>query len=71
MNLRTTGLKISSVAFGFVSLFLIARLWARPEIVIGSYHVGRIQSWISIILAGCLAIWMAMLAGPWFSGHQE
>jgi hypothetical protein len=71
MNLRTMGLRGLSVIFGLVSLGLIARLWARPEIVIGSYHFGRIPSWISIIIAGGLAIWTARLAGPWFTGPQE
>jgi hypothetical protein len=71
MNLRTVGLRISSVIFGLISLGLIARLWARHEIVVGSYHFGRTPSWTVIIVAGGLAIWMAMLAGPWFTGPQK
>jgi hypothetical protein len=71
INVRTKGLRVSSVIFGLVCLGLIARLWARPEIVIGSYHIGRISSWISIVVAGWLSIWLAKLAGPWFTGSQE
>lgn len=71
MNFRTIGLKISSVSFGLISLGLLAQICARPEIVIGSFYLGRVTGWTSIIITGGLAIWMAMLAGPWFRGLQE
>ncbi|MCE0498168.1 MAG: hypothetical protein LV481_09515 [Methylacidiphilales bacterium] len=65
MKLRTIGLRVSGVIFGLVSLGLIARLWARSEIVIGSYHLGRIPSLFLIIATGGLSIWLVKLAGPW------
>ena len=65
MNSRTIGLRISSVIFGLISLGHIARLWGRVDIVIGSHHLERSWSWISIIVTGLLAIWLAKLAGPW------
>jgi hypothetical protein len=71
MNRRTVGLRFSSVTFGLLSLGLISRVWAQREIVIGSYHVGRFPSWISIIIAGGLAIWLAKLAGPWCAEAKE
>jgi len=65
MNLRAVGLRVSAVIFGLVSLGLLARLWARSEIVIGSYHLGRIPSLFLIIVTGGLSIWLGRLAGPW------
>jgi hypothetical protein len=65
MNLRTIGLRVSGVIFGLVSLGLIARLWARSEIVIGSCHLGRIPSLFLIIAMGGFSIWLVKLAGPW------
>ena len=65
MKLRTIGFRVSGVILGLVSLGLIARLWARSEVVIGSYHLGRIPSVLSIIVAGGLSIWLVKLAGPW------
>jgi hypothetical protein len=59
------------VIFGLVCLCLIARLWGKPEIIVGSYHFGRISSWISIVVTGWLSIWTAKLAGPWFAAPQE
>jgi hypothetical protein len=51
--------------FGLVSLGFIARLWARPETIIGSYHLGRVPSLFLIIVTGGLSIWLLKLAGPW------
>jgi hypothetical protein len=65
MKSRTIGLRVSGLIFGLISLGLVARLWARPEIVIGSYHLGRIPSWFLIIVTGAISIWLVKLAGPW------
>ena len=71
MTSQTVGLRISSVIFGLVSLSHVARLWARAEIIIGGYHLGRIPSVIAIIITGGLAIWLAKLAGPWCAETNE
>jgi len=64
------GLRISSLIFALASLGLLARVWARPESVIGSYHLGRVQSLICVVITGVLGIWLAKLAGPW-SGETK
>jgi hypothetical protein len=71
MKLRTIGLRVSGVIFGLVSLGLIARLWARSEIFIGGYNLGRIPSLFVIIVTGGLSIWLARLAGPWCTETKE
>jgi hypothetical protein len=71
MNLRTIGFRVSGVMLGLVGLGLIARLWARSEIAIGDYHLGRIPSLFLIIVTGGLSIWLAKLAGPWCTETKE
>ena len=70
MKLRIIGLRVSGVIVGLVSLGLIARLWARSEIVIGNYHLGRIPSLFLIIVTGGISIWLVKLAGPWCTGPK-
>src|SRR5665213_1929290 len=65
MTSKIVGLRVSSVIFGLVCLAHIARLWARTDVFIGSYHLGRIPSLLCIIASGGLSIWLAKLAGPW------
>ncbi len=65
MKARTIGLRAACILFGLVGLVLIARLWARSEIVIGGTHLGRIPSSFLIAASGGLSIWLSKLAGPW------
>ena len=65
MTAKIVGLRILSVIFGIVSLWLLARLWARSGIVIGDHHVGRIAGLVAIAVTGVLGIWLSQLAGPW------
>ena len=68
---QTVGLRVSSVIFGLVCLVHIALLMVRPEIVIGSRHLGRIAGFAAIIITGGLCIWLAKLAGPWCAETDE
>jgi hypothetical protein len=70
MKLRTIGLRISGVTFGLVSLGLVARLWARPEFVIGSHPIGRAPGLFLITVTGGLGIGLVKLAGPWCSATK-
>ena len=65
MKFRAVGLRVSGVLIALISLGLIARLWARSEIVIGSHHFGPVRSMFFIIITGGIGIWLTKLAGPW------
>ena len=56
MNLRTVGLRISSLIFALASLGLLARVWARPESVIGSTEFDA---------------WFADALGAYFEHHRD
>jgi hypothetical protein len=71
MKLGTIGLRVSGIIFGVVSLGLIAHLWARSEIFVASYSLGRIPSLFVIIVTGGLSIWLVRLAGPWRTEIKE
>jgi hypothetical protein len=42
MKLGTIGLRVSGIILGVISLGLIANLWARSELFVVSYSLGRI-----------------------------
>jgi hypothetical protein len=71
MKSQIVGLRVSSVIFGLICLAHIARFWASGDVVVGSYHFGRISSLLCIIVAGGLSIWLAKLAGPWCAETKE
>ena len=71
MKSQIIGLRLSSAIFGLVCLAHMARVVARVEIVIGHYRLGFMPSWIGIIVAGWLCIWLSQLAGPWSSETEE
>ncbi len=61
---QATGLRISSVIFGIVSIIHLVRLFTGPEVWVGTHRLGAEASLIVVIVTGCLSIWLAKLAGP-------
>jgi len=67
MKMRVASLRAASLILGGFALWHIARLWVGADLVIGRYHPGLVPRLISIAVAGAISIWLAKLAGPWFS----
>ncbi len=63
-NSQATGLRISSVIFGIISIIHFVRLFTGPEVFVGAHRMGPEASLVVVIVTGCLSIWLAKLAGP-------
>jgi hypothetical protein len=63
-NSQATGLRVSSVIFGIISIVHFVRLFTGPEVLIGAHRLGPEASLIVVIATGCLSIWLSKLAGP-------
>lgn len=62
MNSQRTGLRVASVIFGLVALAHVVRLFKNAPITFGSHTVSMSLSWVALIVAGILCIWMWRLS---------
>jgi hypothetical protein len=63
MNSQRTGLRIASLIFGLAGLVHIWRvLMSHFTVQIGSHQIPLWGSWIAVVVAGGLSIWMWRLS---------
>jgi hypothetical protein len=62
MNSPTTGLRVASVMFGIFAIGHILRLINHAQVTIGTHTIPMGVSWIALIVAVILCIWMWRLS---------
>jgi hypothetical protein len=62
MNSPTTGLRVASVMFGIFAIFHLLRLINHAQVTVGTYTIPMGVSWIGLIIAAILCIWMWRLS---------
>jgi uncharacterized membrane protein YecN with MAPEG domain len=62
MNSPTTGLRIASVIFGIFAIGHLLRLINHAQVTVGTHTIPMGVSWIALIIAAILCIWMWQLS---------
>ena len=62
MNSPTTGLRVASVLFGIFALGHLLRLINHAQVTVGTQTIPMGVSWIALIVAAILCIWMWRLS---------
>ena len=62
MNSQRTGLRLASLIFAIVAIAHAVRVFKHAPITIGSHVVPMGLSWVGLIFAGVLCIWMWRLS---------
>jgi uncharacterized membrane protein YecN with MAPEG domain len=62
MNSPTTGLRVASVIFGIFAIGHLLRLINHAQVTVGTHTIPMGVSWIALIVAVILCIWMWRLS---------
>jgi len=62
MNSPTTGLRVASVIFGIFAIGHVLRLINHAQVTVGTQTIPMGVSWIALIIAAILCIWMWRLS---------
>jgi len=62
MNSKTTGLRVASIVFAIFALGHAARLYNHTKVVAATHQIPMEVSWVALIIAAGLCIWMWRLA---------
>jgi hypothetical protein len=62
MNSPTIGLRVASVIFGIFFLGHLLRLITHTQVTVGTHSIPMGLSWIALIIAAILCIWMWRLS---------
>jgi uncharacterized membrane protein YecN with MAPEG domain len=62
MNSPTIGLRVASVIFGIFAIGHILRLINHAQVTVGTHTIPMGVSWIALIIAAILCIWMWRLS---------
>jgi len=62
MNSPTTGLRVASFLFGIFAIGHLLRLINHAQVTVGTLTIPMGVSWIALIVAAILCIWMWRLA---------
>jgi hypothetical protein len=62
MNSPRTGLRIASVIFAIFAIGHVVRLINHAQVTVGTYTIPMGVSWIALIVAVTLCIWLWRLA---------
>jgi uncharacterized membrane protein YecN with MAPEG domain len=62
MNSQNTGLRVASIIFGIFAIGHLLRLINQTPVMLGSHQVSMSVSWVALIVAAILCIWMWRLA---------
>ncbi len=64
MNSRTVGLRVASVIFGVFAIGHLLRLINQAQVTVGTHTIPMALSWVALIVAVILCIWLWRLASP-------
>jgi uncharacterized membrane protein YecN with MAPEG domain len=62
MNSPTTGLRVASVIFAIFAIGHVLRLINHAQVTVGTHTIPMGVSWIALIVAAILCIWMWRLS---------
>jgi hypothetical protein len=62
MNSQRTGLRVASIIFGIFAIGHLIRLLKQAQVIVGSHTIPMGVSWIALIVAAILCIWMWRLS---------
>ena len=62
MNSPTTGLRVASVIFGILAIGHLLRIIKHAQVTVGSHTIPMGLSWIALVVAAILCIWMWRLS---------
>jgi hypothetical protein len=62
MNSQRTGLRVASIIFGVFAIGHLLRLINQTPVMLGSHQVSMGVSWLALIIAAVLCIWLWRLA---------
>jgi hypothetical protein len=62
MNSPTIGLRVASVIFGIFAIGHVLRLVNHAQVMVGTHTIPMGVSWIALIIAAILCIWLWRLA---------
>jgi len=62
MNSPTTGLRVASIIFGIFAIGHLVRLIKQAQVTVGTCSIPMGVSWIALIVAAILCIWLWRLA---------
>ena len=62
MSSQKTGLRVASVIFGIFAIGHVLRLINQTQVSVGTHSIPMGVSWIALITAGILCIWMWRLS---------
>jgi hypothetical protein len=63
MNPQAVGLRVAAVIFAIFAIGHIVRLFNHAKVVVGTVEIPMSVSWIALIVAGGLCVWMWKLSG--------
>ena len=64
MNSPTVGLRVASVIFGIFAIGHLLRLINQAQVTVGTHTIPMALSWVALIVAVILCIWLWRLASP-------
>ena len=62
MNSQKTALRVASIIFGVFAIGHLLRLIKQAQVIVGSHTIPMGVSWIALIVAAILCIWMWRLS---------
>jgi hypothetical protein len=62
MSSQKTGLRVASVIFGIFAIGHVLRLVNQSQVTIGTHSIPMGVSWVALIIAAILCIWMWRLS---------
>lgn len=62
MNSPRTGLRAAAALFAVFALFHVIRLVKHISVALGDFNVPFAVSWVALIVAGMISIWMWRLS---------
>jgi hypothetical protein len=62
MNSQRAGLRVAALFFAVFALGHIIRLVKHIHVTIGNFHVPFGFSWVALVIAGALTVWMWRLS---------
>jgi uncharacterized membrane protein YecN with MAPEG domain len=62
MNSPTTGLRVASILFGIFAIAHVVLLIKQAQVTVGTHNIPMGVSWIALIVAAILCIWLWRLS---------
>jgi hypothetical protein len=62
MNSQKSGLRVASIIFGIFAIGHLLRLLKQSQVTVGTLSIPMGVSWIALIVAAILCIWMWRLS---------